>query len=55
MTYKQMGGGNSNASKKLYDAPELHVIEIENVEIICTSPFGEDGDGNMSGMGNREI
>lgn len=54
MTYKQMGGKN-DTSKKLYKTPELHVIDIDSTDIICTSPFGEDGEGNMPGMGNEEI
>lgn len=38
MNLIQMGGGNSNTSKKFYDAPELRVIELESSDIICTSP-----------------
>lgn len=48
-------GGDLDTPKKLYMAPELHVIDIDSTDIICTSPFGEDGEGNMPGMGNENI
>lgn len=34
----RMGGGNLDTPKKLYKVPELHVIDIESSDIICTSP-----------------
>lgn len=34
----RIGGGNLNTSKKLYQTPELRVINIDSCDLICTSP-----------------
>lgn len=53
----RIGGGNVDSPKKLYKSPELHVINIDSCDIICTSPerspeMGGNGDGNIPDNGN---
>lgn len=47
------GGGKFSPSKKFYKPPVLHVVNIENCDIICTSTYdGQNGNGTLPPNGN---
>ena len=35
--------------KKTYERPQIEVIEVDQTEIICTSPTGTDNEGYGTG------